>query len=268
MNHDTQSASKSERVSNSTGSSQSPTTAPGLAPSSLRRIQRVLVASAREVAIIVTGILLAFALDAWWDARQDIRRELEILRALAQEFRDVQVELERQAALRQRMLQTNSATLSALRRAELGKPVVLPDTVAQWLIGSFTLDLPQASLQSVISSGRIDLIRDRSLRGLLAGWPALVADAQEEWAQDRLIVYERLIPALASDLSQVVALSVDTVNSRARRGAGQSIVLTATPQMLNILASRIRLAQLAAIDGERLIAQLQRIQEHIAVALN
>jgi hypothetical protein len=267
MHHETQPAPKPEQVINPEGT-QSPTPVGGVASGRLRRIRHVLVASAREVVIIVTGILLAFALDAWWDNRQDHRREVEVLRGLAQEFRDVHAELERQATLREAMARTNVATLAALRRAELGSSILLQDTLAQWLVGSFTLDVPQASLQSVISSGRINLIRDHTLRSLLAGWPALVADAQEEWAQDRLIVYEHLIPALGDDLSQVVAATVDTVNSRARRGTGQSIVLTATPQMLNILASRIRLVQLAAIDLARLAAQLERIQENIAAALD
>ena len=233
----------------------------------LRRLKQLAASSARDVAILVTGILLAFALDAWWDDQQDIRRETEILRALSREFRDLQAELDRQAELREHLLHTNLSTLLLLQREQFGRSIVIPDTIAQWLAISLTLDLPQSSLQGVISSGRIDLIRDRELRSMLAAWPALVRDAQEELAQDRLIVYERLIPLLTDDLSRLIVTSYDSVNVRARRGSLPSISLTADPQTMNILASRIRLAQLAAVDAGRLAAQLERIEQRIAAAL-
>ena len=41
-----------------------------------------------EAAAIVASILLAFAIDAWWENRQDRADELLILRALKAEFQE------------------------------------------------------------------------------------------------------------------------------------------------------------------------------------
>ena len=39
-----------------------------------------------EMVLIVASILLAFALDSWWDERKDRAEEAEILHGLQQEF--------------------------------------------------------------------------------------------------------------------------------------------------------------------------------------
>ena len=48
-----------------------------------------------EALVITAGILLAFALDAWWDQRQERANEQELLTALSAEFVGVDAELVR-----------------------------------------------------------------------------------------------------------------------------------------------------------------------------
>ena len=51
-----------------------------------------------EIAIVSVGILIAFALDSWWQDRQDARREQLHLAALASDFRENASRLRSRAA--------------------------------------------------------------------------------------------------------------------------------------------------------------------------
>ena len=50
-----------------------------------------------EAAAIVVSILLAFGIDAWWDARNDVVEEREILIGLEIEFVDLRARLDQWA---------------------------------------------------------------------------------------------------------------------------------------------------------------------------
>ena len=56
-----------------------------------KRINRLVV----EALVITSSILLAFALDAWWDSHKDYMEETALLASLTVEFKSVEVELTR-----------------------------------------------------------------------------------------------------------------------------------------------------------------------------
>jgi hypothetical protein len=82
-----------------------------------------------ESLTIVASILLAFAIDAWWDGRQAAAREADVLRALAVEVAANQVDLWSD-------VQDNEAALSLIDRFLRSDPDDLAglsaDSVASW----------------------------------------------------------------------------------------------------------------------------------------
>jgi hypothetical protein len=124
---------------------------------------------ARDVVLIVTSILIAFSLDAWWDSQLQRRDEREALLALRSDFvatRDEYVTLERTHNNR-------LAAAEALRGLpSTGDSGLSADSLAALFGRAFTRgtsDPPVGALQSLLASGRLGLIQDDTLRAYLAG---------------------------------------------------------------------------------------------------
>jgi hypothetical protein len=134
-----------------------------------------------EFVVIVVGILVALAGDAWWEGRVERREEREAIASLEDEFtaslRDLGNGRERHeeiAAAIRRLLEWTGPSPS------------LPDddAVAVTLndaIGTYTTyNDRRGVLDGVIASGALRLIQNDSLRAMLAGWPAVVEDLTED----------------------------------------------------------------------------------------
>jgi hypothetical protein len=80
-----------------------------------RTLTRILI----EIGVVTGGILIAFALDAWWDNRAQARQEQAHLRALASDFRE---NIERLNALIEREEAVVSNSQSLLRLAQSPGP--------------------------------------------------------------------------------------------------------------------------------------------------
>lgn len=82
-----------------------------------------------EGLIVLIGILLALAADAWWDQRQELKRELEYLVALRDDLRENQRRLSESLAQHERH---RDASQSLLEMASTGTPAV-PDSLQSLL---------------------------------------------------------------------------------------------------------------------------------------
>src|SRR5687767_11897909 len=67
--------------------------------------------------VIVSSILLAFALDAWWDARLESKEGAGVRAALVSEFNAVRTEVEFSALRNQRIIAAADSVLHLLRGA-------------------------------------------------------------------------------------------------------------------------------------------------------
>jgi len=130
----------------------------------------------RDMVLIVVAILIAFALDAWWDGRADRSREGAHLQALLGEFQATSDRLE---ALLDALEGSIEATYEILELMGPSPPDISPDVLGELLIRSLDVGLfsPEGgAVQALLASGELALLRSDSLSVLLAGWPVL-ADA-------------------------------------------------------------------------------------------
>lgn len=148
-----------------------------------------------EVGVIVVSILLAFSLDAWWEERQRDAEAEDLVRALQVEFEDAESELERVRLRHDQVVTAADEVLLQLRREEEASAAVPASTLASLLLTP-TTDPPRGTLDALLASGDLGLIRDEQLRGRLADWPAALSDYQEEEQAARSFVLEELVPAL------------------------------------------------------------------------
>lgn len=151
-----------------------------------------------EVVAIVVSILLAFAIDAWWDERGDRLEEQRVLRQLTEEFEAVSTQLDRYVAMDERTLR-NVSRIDSLMQAALaeGRPaIVARDSTLRWLVtqGTFAPTLP--TLDGLRTSGRLTLIQHQGLGAALSAWPAALEDAVEHQRDSERIIFDTY-PVLA-----------------------------------------------------------------------
>jgi hypothetical protein len=128
----------------------------------------------------VVSILLAFAIQAWWEARQERAREQETLSGLATDFAFTLAQLHRLLVANE----DRQALIMALEAMADSELEALPeDSVALYeaaLLGFGTFDARDGTLESLVASGDLGIIRDPHLRQRLMEWQSVVGDISEE----------------------------------------------------------------------------------------
>ena len=120
-----------------------------------------------EIVVVVAGILIAFALDSWWDSRGEAARERAHLRALRGDF--VQnVERLDQAAARQEGIVRASRQLLALSRTDGPVAVDSVRSLVGRVLNSGRFGPVMGAYEAVVNTGGLAQIRDDSLRSALA----------------------------------------------------------------------------------------------------
>jgi hypothetical protein len=115
-----------------------------------------------EGVLIVTSILLALALDAWWDDVQEDRRRTELLEALTVDFETTRVRLAASIALGDSLVAGTGAFLvSAASATPL--PVDSLRVLASQALRPFEFRPATSSYEGARASGDLQLLRSREL---------------------------------------------------------------------------------------------------------
>lgn len=152
-----------------------------------------------EGVAILTSILLAFAIDAWWDARQDRQEEVEVLRGLEDEFLSYQRQLDRfmeVSELSMRLLE--GVLVSGPPTFRAPPPPAVADSALFLMSVIPTFDATGGALAALLSSGRLELLQSRSLRATLASWPNVISDIRDNELQRRDFDLDVVTPFLVS----------------------------------------------------------------------
>ena len=147
-----------------------------------------------EVVVIVGSILLAFAIDAWWEGKQRAAEAEGVIAALQAEFSSARSHLDDFERYNRDIL-ARTDSITELLESSSG-PTDVPLRFLITLTNTPTFDPPMAELQSLVQSGKLDLIDDPSLRRALAAWPSAVADLDEKSQIHLTFVYEDFLPTL------------------------------------------------------------------------
>lgn len=151
-----------------------------------------------EAALIVTSILLAFGIEAWWDGHRDREEEGRVLMGLEAEFRQHVATLEGYT-------ERSNAALRRLRYlldGELRGVGEVPDDsldMAFWdLMWAPTFDPGSGTRDALISSGRLELLQSEELRDRLAAWQGVVDELRDNQLAVRGYVVDTLVPFLSA----------------------------------------------------------------------
>ena len=215
--------------------------------------------SLREGAVVVISILVAFGLDAWWDHRGDLREEHEIIAALEAEFTSNRTRLmddietvRGYTAATQRLLDAAEADMSVAGDA---------DSLGANLWSSLnwrTANMSTAALDAVVSSGRLELIRDDELRTALAGWRAQLEDMAEEEMFEWLEIIERYRPYVGRNVA-IPSLEGDSLRPAAPPEPASLMRLLEDPAFQSHLSMRLDVSLVALRDKEETLIELDRV---------
>lgn len=197
-----------------------------------------------EGVVIVGSILLAFALDAWWDDRNREDELLAQLEVVAGEMQSTQAALQR--VLNGHAVKADLAEhlTSALSQVAEGSEVGVSDTLVGRLFLQATADVATESLDVFIAGGGLELIEDPGIRGELLAWPSRIDDLLDDeiylrdFAAADLISYLRANAAVANAQLQAISWM------RQARGGPQvapdllgTVTLRRERQLMNLLAA-------------------------------
>lgn len=146
---------------------------------------------------IVVSILLAFAIDAWWDERVERQDELAVLRALLADFQQgkerVRDRRDSSIAVQNSINELLKASYdfgSSLESASLDQ---LLGNISWWFPGG---QIPTGALNSLTYGGKLSIIQSDELRLDIADWQRKLEYLQKGLSQDYDVFFEVYIPYL------------------------------------------------------------------------
>lgn len=134
----------------------------------------------RDLIVVVVGILAALYLESWWQDRQDRAEEALLLAGLRAEFADNRQQLVERISIWSDIREASLAAQRLMGRSieDLGAELVRSSFRAT--MGMRFYDPRTGQLSSLISSGKLGLIRNAELRAKMADWPSFIEDLEVE----------------------------------------------------------------------------------------
>jgi hypothetical protein len=225
-----------------------------------------------ESVAVVLSILLAFAIDAWWDARQEAGRERDLLDGLRTDFESSRPGLEGRLTLARRMAAGTVGLLARIEGRGSVPAVVVPDSLILAVLGGPTYEPATNTLDAALASGEIELLESTELRTELANWRRLLSDTREDELEVRRVTNEQLVPELARSVDlgpfygRVLAWSGGDPYGAGRRipeedrpASASAVRLPVTTELIGALALRRFYVEFAAADLAELLESLDRV---------
>lgn len=166
-------------------------TTPAPPPTWARRVWRGVARRLGEIAIVTAGILLAFALDAWWDNRATAEHEQVHLRALASDMQQNVGALDILVSMEERITANSQALLNIAPRMRT-QPTRAVRPLIEQVFNSSRYEPVMGAYEALINSGGLTLIRDEKLRAGLAEFAASVrGQYAEHWSEEHYLAFAR-----------------------------------------------------------------------------
>jgi len=132
--------------------------------------QRLLV----EAAAIVISIIIAFAIDAWWDERQERQAELDYLIALQRDFSETRESLENHVNRVSSLFSHVDEVLIVIADSESAN---LPDSFSSMVGEAYSIPRPvivTGTYKDMVNSGSLQLIRSEEIRLAMAEFMSIL----------------------------------------------------------------------------------------------
>ena len=165
-----------------------------------------------EAVVIVASILFAFAIDAWWDERNERQYEQDALLGLESEYEDHHTTIDRQISQHIELLGAVGYLMQACQSGTYSTTDMSLDDSIYYMMVPVTTDLGSGVRDSLISAGRIEILSNPELRYALVEWDRVLDEVTDGQILSRNLVRESIIPLL-SKMGVSVAYGADGKDS-------------------------------------------------------
>ncbi len=231
-----------------------------------------------EGSAIVLSILLAFAIDAAWDDRQERRFEQETLQALKEQYQGHRVLLASHREGHLAIIRAVAGLIAACRSGtwELEEATVDVAMAVMWL--PVTTELVGGARDALLNSGRLGAISNRSLRFQLAEWRSVADELTDDQQNGIRMVFDFILPyRTRHGVPHTVYTDFAAISANTPLDADQRLLsddpaamqrLFGDPEFLSILELRYDLLTHTTDEFDELIAATDAILVSIDASLD
>ncbi len=214
-----------------------------------------------EGVVIIASILLAFALQAWWEDRKEAETEREMLIALESELQGALIMLDGQLALHDLQADSSKSIANNMIAAGAGAIILVNNHEIATLFNHPTYDPPFGIASALLASGQASILRNPELRAALGRWPAAIADGVEDQMMLMQIGTDRIFPLVQRSIANMqpvhasnIAEQISRDSSLADLSGSSNIVVSR--ELWNLLYQRHARIKIAQGDLGRTRVQL------------
>jgi hypothetical protein len=192
-----------------------------------------------EGVVIVGSILLAFGIDALWEALRERDEARSAVVALTSDFEAAERGLDRFRGGTERTIIAIDSVADLLR--DRAGPVEVPARLLAWVVRTPTLSPPTGALDALLNSGRLTQLNAPELERALAAWPSRSSMLGSRAELALGFVTDQLLPTLGrnTDIEPIIAYR-SWQQTRPGDGAPPEarVMLAATDEVRNVLYAR------------------------------
>lgn len=150
-----------------------------------------------EIILVMIGILLAFQVSEWNNSRQESSKEQQFLKNLQADLKDNLIEYSRVAENCSGAYKANNKLLEIIKS---DKPIVNNteiDSLIHSVLNEFgSLDVIEGSINEIINTGSLNVIKDPELRKQLSNWSQIMNDYKDDVKITFDYLFNIFIPSL------------------------------------------------------------------------
>jgi len=152
-----------------------------------------------EIVLVVIGILIALQINNWNKARNSRIVEQSILKNLKDDFHKNQQEIEVLIFANIKYERNLKKFIEILKISPKRKKIKIADTLTMAAIAAPTYIPTTSTIDVIISTGNIDLIKNEELKTLISRFKREIADLSEDEIDVREIANTQLAPLLGQE---------------------------------------------------------------------
>ncbi len=151
-----------------------------------------------EIVLVMIGILLALQVNDWNNSRLDVSREQLYLKNLQTDFKTNIAECNRDYKSMSEAYEASVRLLEIIKDDSKIDPAEIEDLLDEILNKIASLDLISGSIDEIINTGSLAIIRDPALRKQLSNWSFYVADYMDDVEIYEDYLFGILLPGLSN----------------------------------------------------------------------
>ena len=215
-----------------------------------------------EATAIVGSILLAFAIDAWWEDRQIRIDEQQVLLGLSAEFVTNHEVLSRELASHLKDLQSLEDILLLIEGSQSDDAKSIAMAALSEMQSPKTTDLGSGTLNALLNSGRVEILRSRKLRTQLTAWEGVIGEVLDDQNNNAKMAFEIYLPYFVSGNYSLYGIWRSSEGSEAIKRMSED------PRFRHLVEIRLGFKEHLTGELETAIAAAEEILAEIETSIN